>query len=448
MKLAVAGLVAGLLAGAVAWPNWSLRAQMRTQVLVREGRTLLALVDLQRTLEAERLREGGTDPATLDEWLVALQTTRLAGVIALRVFADDAPQRTLPIGIVETTLTPADRAQAQQRLPVARFHPEFRVGELFDLPPVESDPRIDCLEVIVPVSAPGDALVVAQYWIDAAPVAAEFAALDAQIWRRALGVWALATLLALAILAWAAHRLERTLRALARADQELTMAAKSSALGAVTAHLMHGLRNPLAALRRLAAERPDSGGDEEARARRLEVAQLTERMRGIVDEVTGLLHDESHQLRYELSPHEVWDRVRDRLGPDAARVIPRWETDAGAVLEGRTAGLVALVLVNLAQNACEAAPGDATVEVTWRSENGKHDIEVADHGPGLPAEVRERLFSPVPSSRTGGAGIGLAISRRLAAHAGGELGLVRSDGSGTVFRLTLPAAVSGRGRTD
>lgn len=450
VKVSVAIAVALFLAGVIAWSNWSLREQMRAQVLAREGRTLIALVDLQRTLEAERLRESGVDPAALDEWMVALQTTRLAGVVALRLYADGVPQLVLPAGVIEAPLAAADRASAARRVPVVRFHRSFSPEALFNLAVDDAAVRADCLEVIVPVSAPDGPLSVAQYWIDGAPVTAEFAALDAQIGRRAFGVWAIATLLALGILAWAARRLEMAMRALARADQELTMAAKSSALGAVTAHLMHGLRNSIGALRTITHEPATKNvGAEELRAALAEAGRTSAHLHAMVREVTELLHDEAHDLRYEITTRELWAGVEARVGASlAARLNPKWEGAESVALERRTAGLVSLVLVNLVQNACEASPAGAKVDVVWRTEGGRVAIDVVDRGPGLPAEVRERLFSPVTSTREGGAGIGLAISRRLAAHADGALELLRSDASGTAFRVTAPSCFRLSDRTD
>ena len=67
-------------------------------------------------------------------------------------------------------------------------------------------------------------------------------------------------------------------------------------------------------------------------------------------------------------------------------------------------------------------------------------VEVADDGPGLAPKARENLFRPFfGSARPGGSGLGLAIARELMRAQGGDLLLVETAGSGTVFRLTLPA---------
>jgi signal transduction histidine kinase len=103
------------------------------------------------------------------------------------------------------------------------------------------------------------------------------------------------------------------------------------------------------------------------------------------------------------------------------------------------------VLLNLARNALEA--GARRVRVSARRAAGTIAVEVADDGPGLPPKARENLFRPFfGSARPGGSGLGLAIARELARAHGGDLALVSSAGSGTVFRLTLRAPAAGRAR--
>jgi signal transduction histidine kinase len=101
------------------------------------------------------------------------------------------------------------------------------------------------------------------------------------------------------------------------------------------------------------------------------------------------------------------------------------------------------VLANLARNAVEA--GAHTLRFTAMREIGVIAIEVGDDGPGLPPKARENLFRPFfGSARPGGSGLGLAIARELMRAHGGELALIASTGSGTLFRLTLPAPAARR----
>src|SRR5262249_34863803 len=100
------------------------------------------------------------------------------------------------------------------------------------------------------------------------------------------------------------------------------------------------------------------------------------------------------------------------------------------------------VLVNLARNAAEAGAETITVSVAEAGRERDFALEIADDGPGLPPRARDNLFQPFTgSARAGGTGLGLAIARELVRAHGGDLVLVESTGSGTLFRLTLPALV-------
>ncbi|MGH6881517.1 sensor histidine kinase [Hypericibacter sp.] len=96
------------------------------------------------------------------------------------------------------------------------------------------------------------------------------------------------------------------------------------------------------------------------------------------------------------------------------------------------------VLANLVRNAAEAGAAEVTVSAATAGE--RVIIEVRDNGPGLAPRARQNLFTPFAGSgRAGGSGLGLAIARELAHAHGGDLSLVSSDASGTLFRIDLPA---------
>ena len=104
------------------------------------------------------------------------------------------------------------------------------------------------------------------------------------------------------------------------------------------------------------------------------------------------------------------------------------------------ADLVKGILTNLLENAAEAAgDGGAVLVVTGRSGTDAV-VEVHDSGPGVSAEARSRLFEPSISFKKHGMGLGLAISRKNALLAGGDLLLVEGRLGGAGFRLVIPSA--------
>lgn len=105
------------------------------------------------------------------------------------------------------------------------------------------------------------------------------------------------------------------------------------------------------------------------------------------------------------------------------------------------------VLSNLMRNARQAIvatgePGEITVSATESATSWS--ISVADTGPGLPPKARENLFRAFQGGiRKGGTGLGLVIAAELVRGHGGQLDLVRSDETGTEFKIELPKSVSG-----
>jgi signal transduction histidine kinase len=102
------------------------------------------------------------------------------------------------------------------------------------------------------------------------------------------------------------------------------------------------------------------------------------------------------------------------------------------------------VLVNLIDNALKFTPEGGSVEIRTRADSNENVvIEIADSGPGIPEEFRERIFdrfSQVPG-RTGrrrGTGLGLSFAKLAVDAHGGKIWIEDNDGGGSVFAITLP----------
>jgi len=113
------------------------------------------------------------------------------------------------------------------------------------------------------------------------------------------------------------------------------------------------------------------------------------------------------------------------------------------VVDGSSDDLHRLVL-NLVENALIHTPSGTPVVVSVRRSAETVRLEVADRGPGVPAELRERIFErfarrPGDEAARAGSGLGLAIVRAVAEAHGGGVDARPAEGGGALFVVTLPA---------
>jgi signal transduction histidine kinase len=102
------------------------------------------------------------------------------------------------------------------------------------------------------------------------------------------------------------------------------------------------------------------------------------------------------------------------------------------------------VFLNLILNAMQAMQngGVLTVGTSLVESDGKHwaRVSIADTGPGIPAQLLSKIFTPFFTTKAQGTGLGLAICHKLVTQHGGELSVVSEDGVGTVFTVDLPVS--------
>lgn len=438
---------------AVLWGRLQLGAQMRAQILDRDAVILQALARRETAeLAARDPAFDLNDPAS--QYAVLLGMADLTNIIAARLF--DAAGRFVagvPLEVKEAGLSEATLARLQTLAPLTRFRPDAPRAELFlhlpDLKAPGAD-RLAWVEVYVPFADPDrPALVgVGQFLLEGYTLQREFARLDRRLNRQAAALFALGALLISLTLGWAFHRLNQTNRLLAarsadlqRANQALAEAARSAALGAVTAHLIHSLKNPVAGLQSFVVARHEAAAPAESAEWR-EALAATRRMQTLIQEVVQVLREPETGSAFALSLPELAEAVAASLRrPAQARgVVLHTHCSGETALDNHLAGLLRLILLNLVQNAIEATPAGGRVELSLHADATAIRAEVRDEGPGIPEPIRARLFEPVRSTKEGGSGIGLAISRQLARHLGAELTLVSTSARGSHFRVYLPRA--------
>jgi heavy metal sensor kinase len=217
-----------------------------------------------------------------------------------------------------------------------------------------------------------------------------------------------------------------------------------------TADASHELRTPLAMLMSqidITLERPRTADQyqQTLRSMRDDVAELSR----LVSELLMLARAEAGQeplASEQLDLAELASGVASSMEPLASahhiQLVARECTDAPII--GDETRLMQLV-VNLVDNAIKYTPPGGVVTVATRHEPGWAIVEVADTGPGIQPEHRQRIFerffrSDSARSRGGGAGLGLAISRWIAEAHGGEIRVESGPTGGTRFCVRLPGA--------
>ncbi len=216
---------------------------------------------------------------------------------------------------------------------------------------------------------------------------------------------------------------------------------RSTLLGAIG----HDLRTPLAAIHGAAGSLLLPGQVSEATRRDLltMIQEESERLAHLLGNLLDLTRLEGGGLQAQKEWQPLEEVVGSALGRMERRqgTLPvRVDLPESLPLVPLDAALFEQVLINLLSNAQQHAPGLAMDLRAW-AEPGWVHLEVADRGPGIPAELQERIFDKffrLPGAGEGGAGLGLAISRAIVRAHGGSIHVEDRPGGGSCFRVALP----------
>jgi PAS domain S-box-containing protein len=227
-----------------------------------------------------------------------------------------------------------------------------------------------------------------------------------------------------------------------QAEAQLREQEALTQLGQLAAVVAHEVRNPLAGIR-ASMQVLEAGLSQSARERDV--------IHSIIKRIDELGKAMEHMLLYA-RPHTPSRRplhvqsVIAEAAMSARAAVNRAEQDI--VVRGDDTVVIGdpemmrAVILNLVLNACQVSHG-ATVEIETARAGPSCRIRILDRGPGIPAAVRDHVFEPFFTTRTGGTGLGLAIVKRLTDAQGGTIRLADRDGGGTIAELTMPLSTAG-----
>lgn len=230
----------------------------------------------------------------------------------------------------------------------------------------------------------------------------------------------------------------------ARADD---LAQIDRARSALLAAVGHDLRTPLAGIKVAVSSlrQSDTTLSLEAQAALLAtIEDSTDALSELVDNLLGLSRLQAGVLSVHLDAillDAVVGAALMHLGPRSTQI--NLEVPDDLPLVRADAGLLERVVVNLLANAQTASPPDHPVEVSAEVTADQVSLSIADSGPGVPAELRDRIFEPfqrLHDRSTTGLGLGLAIARGFTEAMGGQIRPTDTPGGGLTMIISLPTA--------
>lgn len=251
----------------------------------------------------------------------------------------------------------------------------------------------------------------------------------------------------------------RLLRELANVAESLFTRAKLSlqaqqaeqlaSIGRLGVKVLHELRNPMATLKSFSQLLPEKIDDKAFLGDFAEIVpKEAERVESLAQQLLDLSRPRTYNFR-RADLHKIIEETtmmwKPRADEDGIELVTK--LNAASPELSMDADAIRQVLVNLLKNASEAImrrDGVRTIEIRTQDEADRVVIEVEDNGPGLPPEIRNRLFEAFTSNgKPFGVGLGLAICHEIVRAHGGEITVNPAREQGAVLKVSLPRATVG-----
>ncbi|MGC1424419.1 MAG: ATP-binding protein [Terracidiphilus sp.] len=232
-------------------------------------------------------------------------------------------------------------------------------------------------------------------------------------------------------------------------ESELELSRRMAAIGRLTAGVGHEVKNPINAIVvHLELLKNKLGGDQAPATRHLEVIDAEIHR---LDRVVQTLVDFSRPVELRLQEQDLCTVIGDVLALADEELSTR-----NVKLEGRLpahplivnvdADLLKQAAINVILNGAQAMPDGGALRVTLEEDRKMAVLRITDEGTGIPPEIREKIFDLYFTTKSGGSGIGLAMTYRILQLHHGSVDVQSKVGRGTEFSLRIPLAATEWGR--
>ena len=223
-------------------------------------------------------------------------------------------------------------------------------------------------------------------------------------------------------------KLHRETQLLLEVEEQLSAAQKFSALGQLSASLAHEIKNPLSSI----------------------LLKETTRLNNTVEEVLQFSRQGQPGRKKEEVVHEPLSQVIERVASLLNSQLRKksislsmlgWEVGKECQVDQEK---LSQVFLNIILNAIDALPPRGKIIIETEKTEAGCTVAIKDNGPGIPDELKHKIFDPFYSTKEGGTGLGLSISKKIVESYGGNLTISDSETGGACFTIFLPKPGSGR----
>ncbi len=232
-------------------------------------------------------------------------------------------------------------------------------------------------------------------------------------------------------------------------ESEIELSRRMAAIGRLTSGVGHEVKNPINAIVvHVELLKSKLSGASAPAIRHLEVIEAEIHR---LDRVVQLLVDFSRPVELQLREQDMRGVIGDILMLSTAElathnVILESHLPDKPTVVNIDADLLKQATLNVIQNGAQAMPNGGTLRVILEEQRKYAVLRIADQGPGIPHEIREKIFDLYFTTKSGGSGIGLAMTYRILQLHYGSIEVQSNPGQGTEFLLRIPLAATEWGR--